>query len=391
MRLYSIGDGPPTPSRPPYPGRVRWRPAERSYSRSKRRRKPKVTERFLCVTSLTPTGTARRCTSPFSFARRRIRRAPWHAGRASNEPPTKRSYRARRRSATITGSAPGTHPGSSRKRAPLGRESPARHGTTSRPAGCAQPAGAARRQRPTGGLMFHPGWRAAALKYAQEGLDVIVIGGGITGCGIALDAAQRGLRTLLLERGDIASGTSSRSSKLIHGGLRYLKQMQFRITRLACAERDRMLALDPHLVTPIRCLYPAYEGDRTPGWQVDLGLWMYDRLTGRPRKAPPTRRRGDRVAGARAANDRPRSRTELYRRDGRRRPPDPGRGGNGSRFRRRGHDQGRGRGSTTRFGGKGLRPVGPGSRVRPGRSGDGSGRGQRGRCVDRQHSPQARH
>ncbi len=132
--------------------------------------------------------------------------------------------------------------------------------------------------------MFHPGWRAAALKQVQEGFDVIVIGGGITGCGIALDAAQRGLRTLLLERGDIASGTSSRSSKLIHGGLRYLKQMQFRITRLACAERDRMLALSPHLVTPIRCLYPAYEGDRTPGWQVDLGLWMYDRLTGRPEK-----------------------------------------------------------------------------------------------------------
>lgn len=132
--------------------------------------------------------------------------------------------------------------------------------------------------------MFYPGWRTHALENARQGCDVIVIGGGITGCGIALDAAQRGLKTVLLERGDIASGTSSRSSKLIHGGLRYLKQMQFRITRLACAERDRMLALDPHLVTPIRCLYPAYEGDRTPGWQVDLGLWMYDRLTGRPEK-----------------------------------------------------------------------------------------------------------
>ncbi|MEN8163611.1 MAG: glycerol-3-phosphate dehydrogenase/oxidase, partial [Acidobacteriota bacterium] len=75
-----------------------------------------------------------------------------------------------------------------------------------------------------------------------------------------------------------------RSSKLIHGGLRYLKQMQFRITRLACRERDRMLTLDPHLVRSINCVYPAYEGDRTPGWQVDLGLWMYDRLTGRPEK-----------------------------------------------------------------------------------------------------------
>lgn len=132
--------------------------------------------------------------------------------------------------------------------------------------------------------MFHPQWREKSLEMLDDQVDIAIIGGGITGCGIALDAAQRGLRTLLLERGDIASGTSSRSSKLIHGGLRYLKQMQFRITRLACRERDRMLALDPHLVQSIDCVYPAYEGDRTPGWQVDLGLWMCDRLTGRPEK-----------------------------------------------------------------------------------------------------------
>jgi glycerol-3-phosphate dehydrogenase len=121
-----------------------------------------------------------------------------------------------------------------------------------------------------------------ALASLDEEFDLVVVGAGITGCGIALDAAQRGLHTLVVERGDVASGTSSRSSKLIHGGLRYLKQMQFRITRLACRERDRMLALSPHLVEPIRFLYPAYRGDRTPGWQVDFGLWMYDKLTGRP-------------------------------------------------------------------------------------------------------------
>lgn len=132
--------------------------------------------------------------------------------------------------------------------------------------------------------MFHPGWRELALADARSRYDLVVVGGGITGCGIALDAAQRGLRTMLVERGDIAAGTSSRSSKLIHGGLRYLKQMQLRITRLACRERDRMVALDPHLVHPIRFLYPAYHGDATPGWQVDLGLWMYDQLTGRPEK-----------------------------------------------------------------------------------------------------------
>ena len=132
--------------------------------------------------------------------------------------------------------------------------------------------------------MFPPSWRRASLDSLEDGFDLVVIGGGITGCGVALDAAQRGLRVLLVERGDIASGTSSRSSKLIHGGLRYLKQMQFRITRLACRERDRMLRLSPHLVHPVRFLYPASHGDRTPGWQIDLGLWMYDRLTARPEK-----------------------------------------------------------------------------------------------------------
>ncbi|HHQ47605.1 MAG TPA: glycerol-3-phosphate dehydrogenase/oxidase [Acidobacteria bacterium] len=126
--------------------------------------------------------------------------------------------------------------------------------------------------------MFSPGWREEALAASKDGFDVIVIGGGISGCGIALDAAQRGLDVLVIEQGDIASGTSSRSTKLVHGGLRYLKQLQFRITRLACRERDRMLQLDPHLVRPVQFLYPAYEGDRTPGWKIDLGLWMYDKL-----------------------------------------------------------------------------------------------------------------
>jgi len=127
--------------------------------------------------------------------------------------------------------------------------------------------------------MFHPHWRELALSSRDERFDLIVIGGGINGCGILLDAAQRGLRALLIERGDIGCGTSSRSSKLVHGGLRYLKQMQFRITRLACRERDLMLTLNPGLVSPVRFLYPVVEGEGMPGWTVDLGLWMYDRLT----------------------------------------------------------------------------------------------------------------
>jgi glycerol-3-phosphate dehydrogenase len=132
--------------------------------------------------------------------------------------------------------------------------------------------------------MFYPGWRDDALAKLDATFDVIVIGGGITGAGIFMDAAQRGLNVLLLESRDIGSGTSSRSSKLIHGGLRYLKQMQFRITRVACRERDRMLALNPDLVRPIRFLYPAREGDATPAWTIGLGLWMYDRLTAGPEK-----------------------------------------------------------------------------------------------------------
>lgn len=132
--------------------------------------------------------------------------------------------------------------------------------------------------------MFDPTFRSRALAGLSQPFDLVVVGGGITGCGVVLDAAQRGMRTLLVEKADLASGTSSRSSKLIHGGLRYLKQMQLRITRLACRERDRLLALSPHLVKPVSFLYPAYEGDRTPGWQVDLGLWLYDRLTDRPER-----------------------------------------------------------------------------------------------------------
>lgn len=126
--------------------------------------------------------------------------------------------------------------------------------------------------------MFSPHWRDEALKMAEEGVDLLIVGGGITGVGIALDAGRRGLRTLLLERGDIASGTSSRSSKLIHGGLRYLRQMQIRLTRAACRERDRMIRYDPGLVSSIPCLYPAYERDRTPGWFVGIGLGVYDLL-----------------------------------------------------------------------------------------------------------------
>ena len=139
--------------------------------------------------------------------------------------------------------------------------------------------------------MFLPGWRERAWRRLAEPLDLLVIGGGITGAGIFHEAALRGLRVALVERGDFAGGTSSRSSKLIHGGLRYLRRMQLAITRTACRERDLLALANPHLVWPMRFLYPSYQDDATPGWQVDLGLSMYDHLT-------PARHRHERVEPA---------------------------------------------------------------------------------------------
>jgi glycerol-3-phosphate dehydrogenase len=143
--------------------------------------------------------------------------------------------------------------------------------------------------------MFPVGWRERAWQRLGEGLDVLVIGGGITGAGILHDAALRGLSVGLVERGDFGCGTSSRSSKLIHGGLRYLRKMQLGITRTACRERDLLALANPHLVWPVRFLYPSYEHDATPGWQVDLGLAMYDHLT-------PVRHRHEKVDAQSAAS-----------------------------------------------------------------------------------------
>jgi len=136
--------------------------------------------------------------------------------------------------------------------------------------------------------MFLPGWRERAWQRLAEPVDFLVVGGGITGAGILHDAALRGLAVALVEQGDFGSGTSSRSSKLIHGGLRYLKRMQLRITRTACRERDQLTLSSPHLVWRMRFLYPSYAHDATPGWQVALGLTMYDHLT-------PVRHRHERI------------------------------------------------------------------------------------------------
>lgn len=108
--------------------------------------------------------------------------------------------------------------------------------------------------------------------------DLCVIGGGITGAGVARDAAMRGLDVLLVESSDFASGTSSRSSKLIHGGIRYLENLEFHLVFEALSERSKLFSMAPHLVHPLRFLIPLYKSSRVPPWKMGLGLWLYDAL-----------------------------------------------------------------------------------------------------------------
>ena len=110
--------------------------------------------------------------------------------------------------------------------------------------------------------------------------DMFVIGGGINGTGIAADAAGRGLSVALAEMSDLASGTSSASSKLIHGGLRYLEYYEFRLVREALAEREVLMRKAPHLIWPLRFVLPHVPGVRPP-WMVRAGLFLYDHLHSR--------------------------------------------------------------------------------------------------------------
>jgi len=111
-------------------------------------------------------------------------------------------------------------------------------------------------------------------------IDLLVIGGGINGTGIARDAAGRGLSVTLVEQSDLASATSSWSSKLIHGGLRYLEQYEFRLVREALQEREVMLRLAPHIIRPLMFVLP-HDATMRPVWMIRTGLWLYDHLGGR--------------------------------------------------------------------------------------------------------------
>jgi glycerol-3-phosphate dehydrogenase len=117
--------------------------------------------------------------------------------------------------------------------------------------------------------------------------DLFIIGGGINGCGIARDAAGRGYSVYLCEADDLASGTSSQSTKLIHGGLRYLEHYEFRLVREALTEREILWKLAPHIIHPMRFILPYHKGLR-PAWLLRLGLFLYDHIGGR-KKLPGTR------------------------------------------------------------------------------------------------------
>src|SRR5439155_4427479 len=120
----------------------------------------------------------------------------------------------------------------------------------------------------------------------QRDCDLLIIGGGINGAGIARDAAGRGLSVILCEQHDLAQHTSSASTKLIHGGLRYLEQYEFRLVRKALQERERLLRIAPHIIAPLRFVMPVmpvmpHDSSQRPAWLVRAGLFLYDHLARR--------------------------------------------------------------------------------------------------------------
>jgi glycerol-3-phosphate dehydrogenase len=124
---------------------------------------------------------------------------------------------------------------------------------------------------------FSPAVRQANIQsMGREPLDVVVIGGGITGAGIARDAAMRGLAVALVEKEDFASGTSSKSARMVHGGLRYLEQYQFGLVFSACSERHKLRELAPRLVRPISFTFPVYRTSKNSLLKIRMGMWLYD-------------------------------------------------------------------------------------------------------------------
>ena len=155
----------------------------------------------------------------------------------------------------------------------------------------------------------------ALAALAEDEFDVVVVGGGITGAGVALDAATRGYSVALLERADYASGTSSRSSKLVHGGLRYLQHFDLGLVREALLERQLMVALAPHLVRPLPLVVPAFDGAR-PDRLVGVGLNLYDVMSVDRDRLRTRRSRRARGNGRGGATDGDRSQSGQQQREG---------------------------------------------------------------------------
>lgn len=130
----------------------------------------------------------------------------------------------------------------------------------------------------TEGKPWQAGWRESAWQDLDQRWDILIIGGGITGAGILREATQQGLRALLVEQRDFAWGTSSRSSKLVHGGLRYLRQGRIRLTRTSVREREQLLDEAPGLVKPLGFLWATYKDDPIGRWVFEAGLSVYDLL-----------------------------------------------------------------------------------------------------------------
>jgi len=131
-------------------------------------------------------------------------------------------------------------------------------------------------EREEASLGFSPEVRHQNLeRMEEETFDVLVIGGGITGAGIARDAALRGFKTALIEKDDFGAGTSSKSSKLVHGGFRYLRQLKFGLVHEALVERKTLRGLAPHLVCPMTCALPIYRGAGFPAPLIQVGMWLY--------------------------------------------------------------------------------------------------------------------
>lgn len=148
------------------------------------------------------------------------------------------------------------------------------------PVGLPGKPGAGPHQRERRGRRHVESDRPASLKEtASRAVDLLVIGGGIVGAGVARDAAMRGMRTVLVEQNDLAFGTSSRSSRLIHGGLRYLEHGEMHLVFESLRERAVLRRIAPHLVWPLPFVFPVHEGDRIRRWQLAAAMWAYDLLS----------------------------------------------------------------------------------------------------------------